>query len=241
MFGLGIWQLERKAQKDIRLVQISERQSNRPYELSELLLAQSVSDNSDVNIQDFPVSFDGTAQMDSLFFIDNKIESGRAGYQLVVPVVTMAGDIVLTNFGWLRGNGIRGQLPQVSAEVRALVSSQSLQFSGIVSYPSINRMVSETNTAFGQFPVLLQQIDVIQIQRHLSTTGFLQSAELFPFVVNLEPEPNSEFIRNWQPVVMSPEKHLGYAVQWFGLAIAALTIYLLSLMKLFKTKNNKEN
>jgi cytochrome oxidase assembly protein ShyY1 len=40
---------------------------------------------------------------------------------------------------------------------------------------------------------------------------------------------------------MSPDKHLGYAVQWFGLGIAALTIYLLSLMKLFNTKNNKEN
>jgi cytochrome oxidase assembly protein ShyY1 len=82
---------------------------------------------------------------------------------------------------------------------------------------------------------------VAQIQPHLSAMGFLQSGKLFPFVVNLAPEPNSEFVRNWQPVVMSPEKHLGYAVQWFGLGIAALTIYLLSLMKLFKTKNNKEN
>jgi len=69
MFGLGIWQLERKAEKDIRLAQINERQSNRPYKLSELLLEQSISNNTDVDIQDFPVSFSGTAQMDSLFLL----------------------------------------------------------------------------------------------------------------------------------------------------------------------------
>jgi len=240
MFGLGIWQLERKAQKDTRLAQISERQSNRPYKLTELLRQQTTSNTSDVDIQDFPLSFSGTAQMDSLFYIDNKIVAGKIGYQLVVPVMTTAGDIILTNFGWLRGSGIRGQLPQLTAEVRALFEDQSRQFTGVVSYPSINRMVSETNILFGQFPVLLQQIDVTQIQQHLSATGLLQAREFFPFVVNLAPEPNSEFVRNWQPVVMSPEKHLGYAVQWFGLGIAALSIYLLSLMKLFKTKNNKE-
>jgi surfeit locus 1 family protein len=240
MFGLGIWQLERKAQKDTRLAQISERQSNKPYQLSELLREPKVNNSNDADIQDFPVSFMGKAQMDSLFFIDNKIVSGRIGYHLVVPIMTVGGDIVLANFGWLRGNDIRGQLPELTTDVRALLNNQSLDFTGVVSYPSINRMVSETNTAFGQFPALLQQIDLTQIQQHLNATGFLQSGTLFPFVVNLAPDPNSEFSRNWQPVVMSPEKHLGYAVQWFGLGIAALTVYLLSLMKLFKTKNNKE-
>jgi len=240
MFGLGIWQLERKAEKDIRLAQINERQSNRPYKLFELLLEQTVS-NKDADIQDFPVNFSGTAQMDSLFFIDNKIVSGKTGYQLVVPVMTIAGDIVLTNFGWLRGNVRRGQLPSLTSQVTALFSNQSRQFTGVVSYPSMNTMVSETNIAFGEFPALLQQIDVMQIKQHLNATGFLMSGKLFPFVVNLSPQPNSEFVRNWQPVVMSPEKHLGYAVQWFGLGIAALTIYLLSLMKLINTKNNKEN
>ena len=37
MFALGIWQLERKAQKDTRLAQIIERQSSRHDNLSALL------------------------------------------------------------------------------------------------------------------------------------------------------------------------------------------------------------
>ncbi len=252
MFGLGIWQLERKAQKDVRLMQIEERQSNKPYKLEELLFEHRVSisgndtnnntsDTKTLDIQDFPVSFVGTAQIENLFFIDNKIVSGRTGYQVVMPIMTLDSDVVLANLGWLRGNGIRGQLPLLSDQQRAEFGQRSQQFTGVVSYPTINAMVSETNSAYGQFPALLQQIDMLQMEQHLNATGLLSQGKLYPFIVNIAPEDNSEFVRNWQPVVMSPEKHLGYAVQWFGLGIAALTIYLLSLMKLFQSKNNKEN
>ncbi len=247
MFGLGIWQLERKTQKDIRLMQIKERQSNRPYKLEELLVEPGLTSNANpsftksADIQDFPVSFIGTAQLENLFFIDNKMVSGRTGYHVVVPVISLNGDIVIANLGWLRGTGIRGNLPAVSHKLRSALTERSKQFSGVVSYPSINTMVSETNAAFGQFPALLQQIDMAQITQHLRAAGLLRQGKLYPFIVNLRPEEDSEFVRNWQPVVMSPDKHLGYAVQWFGLGIAALTIYLLSLMKLFQTKNNKEN
>jgi cytochrome oxidase assembly protein ShyY1 len=242
MFGLGIWQLERKAEKDERLLQIAKRQSNQPYQLSEIIagLPRNSSSSSVNDIQDFPVSFNGQADLSKVFFIDNKIVSGKTGYHVVVPIKTLSGETVLANFGWLRGNGIRGDLPALPIELNDFANVDA-QFSGIVSLPSINQMVSETNLNFGQYPVLLQQIDLTQIEKHLSASTLMSDNRLYPFVVNLNPDPNSEFVRNWQAVVMSPEKHLGYAAQWFGLGIAALTIYLLSLMKLLQTKNNKEN
>ena len=243
MFGLGIWQLERKADKDLRLAQIAERQSNQPYKLSELMAELTPKGQTDgmPDIQDFPVSFMGKAHIDKLFYIDNKIVAGKAGFQVVVPIETLNNGVLLANLGWLRGNGIRGDLTPLPEQLVALYANEVTQFNGVVSYPSINKMVSETNTAFGQFPALLQQIDLVQIQQHLHTSTVLNTKNLYPFIINLAPEASSEFTRNWQPVVMSPEKHLGYAAQWFGLGIAALTIYLLSLMKLFQTKNNKEN
>lgn len=242
MFGLGIWQLERKTEKDIRLEQIAERQSTQPYKLTEIMadLSANSAPSLAADLQDYPVSFTGEAQMDRAFFIDNKIVDGKTGYQLVVPINTFEGHIVLANMGWLRGSGIRGELPVLSAHTLSHYTQGLQNFSGVVSYPSNNKMVSETNTAFGQFPALLQQIDLNQMQQHLTANGLPNSQAIYPFVVNLEADPSSEFVRNWQPVVMSPEKHLGYAAQWFGLGIAALTIYLLSLMKLLQTKNNKE-
>lgn len=252
MFGLGIWQLERKAEKDVRLAQIQERRSSQPFTLGELMDKYASSDADEANIQDFPVSFKGSANIEKLFYIDNKIVEGKAGYNVVVPVTlfvgdtllvgdtTSAGDIMLVNLGWLRGNGIRGDLPSLPESLSAKFERGYVDYVGAINYPSNNTMISETNTQYGSFPALLQQIDLEQMDQHLRQSAVSPNEVLYPFIVNLAPESDSEFVRNWQPVVMSPEKHLGYAAQWFGLGIAALTIYLLSLMKQLQTTNIKE-
>jgi len=246
MFGLGIWQLERKAEKDIRLAQIEERKANRPYQLDELI-AQTLPSNTNsrealgLDIQDYPVTVTGVAQTEQLFFIDNKIVDGKTGYQIVVPVLDRNNKLLLANLGWLRGSGLRGDLPTLSQDFYQHYAQQEREFSGVVNFPSDNKMISETNQNFGQFPVLLQQIDIAQMEQHLQASSLFYEGKVYSFVLNLADDPKTEFVRNWQAVVMSPEKHLGYAAQWFGLGIAALTIYLLSLMKLFQTKNKKEN
>jgi cytochrome oxidase assembly protein ShyY1 len=253
MFGLGIWQLERKAEKDSRLDQIAERQSGQAYSLSELMLlanAQSEYSQSE-DIQDYPVQVTGEADLNRLFYIDNKINEGRVGFEVVIPVrvdtqltprVPSEANLyeqtyILVNLGWIRGSGIRGELPAISETDLSLISGTNTLFRGVVKYPSNNAMVSETNKAFGDFPALLQQLDLTRAAEHLQLSS---DKRLLPFIINIDKNPQTEFVREWQPVVMAPEKHLGYAAQWFGLGIAALTIYLLSLMKLLHSKNNKE-
>ena len=54
----------------------------------------------------------------------------------------------------------------------------------------------------------------------------------------LNAQDNSTFIRNWQPVVMPPEKHMAYAVQWFLLGVAALVIFIIAQRN--KLKRNKK-
>ena len=41
-------------------------------------------------------------------------------------------------------------------------------------------------------------------------------------------QPSDDYIREWQPVVMEPLKHIGYALQWYGLALAAGIIYIVA-------------
>jgi surfeit locus 1 family protein len=33
------------------------------------------------------------------------------------------------------------------------------------------------------------------------------------------------YLREWRPAVMTPEQHLGYAVQWFAMAGALVVLY----------------
>lgn len=45
-------------------------------------------------------------------------------------------------------------------------------------------------------------------------------------VLLLDAEPGSGFARDWTPQILPPERHRGYALQWFAFAVAALVIFI---------------
>ena len=201
MCALGYWQLERMVQKQQRLASIAQKQGNGSMSL---ITALSQNDPRDIK-----VTFDGVPDASHLIYLDNQIQNQRVGFDVIVPVNTNAG-WVLVNYGWVPAPDLLRTLPTIELD-------KSLkQFEGIVSLPSDNPLVKETNNNLSQFPALIQQYDFGALSDGLGVT-------LLPIVIQLTTE-NPAFVREYQPVVMSPEKHLGYAVQWFGLAIAAAAI-----------------
>lgn len=201
MCGLGFWQLERMIQKQHRLASIAQKQSN---ESVSLLTALTHDDPRDI-----AVTFDGEPDTTHLVFLDNQIQDKRVGYDVIVPVRTNAG-WVLVNYGWVSAPDMQRTLPTIK------IDTGLLSFKGIVSVPGINPLIKETNTQSLVFPALVQQIDFADLSQRLNR-------DLLPYVIQLTTD-DVAFVRDFRPVVMSPEKHLGYAVQWFGLAIAAAAI-----------------
>ncbi|MBT1451448.1 SURF1 family protein [Glaciecola sp. XM2] len=208
MFFLGFWQLDRKQQKEARLAQIESRQDANPLYLSDVV-------NDPDAFVDFPLQITGELR-DELFYIDNRLKNGVAGYEVLVPVITDY-DMVMVNLGWVPGTGSRDELPRV-----LLPFTQ--QHLGRIYVPQDNTLINETNFNYGRFPVLMQQIDFTEIEQHLGR-------DVLPFTLRLDPSPDANFVRDWQVVVMAPERHLGYAIQWFGLGIAGLTVFLLTAIK----------
>lgn len=47
-----------------------------------------------------------------------------------------------------------------------------------------------------------------------------------PRLLLLDADPASGFVRHWTPAIMPPEKHRGYALQWFSFAVAAIVIFI---------------
>ncbi|MEM0909582.1 MAG: SURF1 family protein [Pseudomonadota bacterium] len=215
MLILGFWQLDRKQQKEERLTQIA-----LGAESDVLTLEQAISEPS--KYIDYSVSTTGTAD-DRLFYIDNKLNDGKPGYHIIQPIRTDFG-YVLINLGWVYASD-RNMLPPVEP------LNGTINQRGVLTVPADNVFIKETNTSYGQFPAVLQQVDVDEIERHLGV-------DTFPFILLANPEKPSAFVREWQAVVMPPEKHLGYAIQWFGLAIAALTVYLISIGNYYKKANS---
>ncbi|AEE25123.1 hypothetical protein Glaag_4199 [Glaciecola sp. 4H-3-7+YE-5] len=207
MFALANWQLQRGLDKAQRMQSIDSASNSASYSLETLLTRNQ-------DIQDLPISFSGSINPQHVFLLDNRIKQGRPGFDVYVIAQSDTHN-VLVNFGWVAGKQMRDDLPEVSLPDR-LNDAQ-----GRIVLPSDNPMVTETATHDALWPKVIQQIDIQFIEQVLH-------AEVLPFVITLT-QSNEQFIRDWQPVVMPPEKHYAYAVQWLGLGIAAFFVYFFAL------------
>jgi cytochrome oxidase assembly protein ShyY1 len=217
MFALGNWQLQRAEQKTQRLLALEFAAQSAQIDLQQVLRS-----NID-EMLDMPISFEGGADVSRYFLLDNKIHKGRVGYQVLVPMQTNSGTVI-ANFGWVAATNSRNILPNIQ------ISNRNALYAGVISLPSNNAMVKETAQVDGQWPKVLQQTDLNIIQQHYKQ-------EVLPFVVLLNEQENSSFVRNWQAVVMAPEKHMAYALQWFLLGFAALAVFVIAQRNKLKRNN----
>lgn len=80
------------------------------------------------------------------------------------------------------------------------------------------------------WPKLTIYIDTVEIGEDLGRaidTGVLM----------LDAEPGSAFVREWTPQIIPPEKHQGYAFQWFCFALASLVIFIVLHWRRPKTES----
>jgi len=73
------------------------------------------------------------------------------------------------------------------------------------------------NFAEKSWPIRIQQIEIDKFST-------LINRPLLPFVIMLDKDQTIGYEKNWQPIVMPPEKHRAYAFQWFSLASAWLIL-----------------
>ncbi|QJR80858.1 SURF1 family protein [Alteromonas pelagimontana] len=203
MVALGLWQLERMRQKEERLTSIAQKQQNGTVALAAL-------DPVSEDIRDYSVTFQGVPHPEMTMLLDNQIEKSQVGFDVIVPVQTAQGWL-LVNWGWVAANKSRMTLPTTQIEANAN------NFSGIIMVPENNPLVRETAAPNATFPAVIQQLD-------LNFIGELTGQTLLPFVIQLNAPASASFVRTWAPVVMPPEKHFAYAIQWFALAIAAASV-----------------
>lgn len=217
MFALGFWQLDRADAKEQRLAQIEQRQQRSQISLQALT-------KFDSDIRDIKFTAQGELLSDRLFLLDNRINNGRVGYEVIVPLNTDNG-LLMVNMGWVPAGATRQDLPLIH------LPSGPTGFSGIASVPDKNPMITETATVGESWPIVIQQIDFEVFQSFLKLP-------VLKVIMLLDQTQELGFVRNWQPVVMPPEKHLAYAIQWFGLALACILVFIFALKKRIQRRHD---
>ncbi len=213
LVSLGFWQLGRADQKRYLLQQFSKRLTAKPLQLHDL------GANFEAKLY-APLAVSGYFDNKQQILLDNKVYKGRVGYQVITPFIPDAGmNIklgmrVLVNRGWVPlVNNRRSQLPVI----KPVLSHQTIH--GLVYLPPQKPLLLRADIYSRQgWPLRVQAVQIAKLAKHMG-------AELYPFVILLAPDAKNGFIRDWQPINMSPAKHTGYAVQWFAMAAVLLILF----------------
>lgn len=211
--ALGGWQLQRMHQKEALLAQLP------PSRDAALSLAQAAAAPDSLHWVRDQLQF-----LPGSVLLDNQLREGRAGIKVYQPARAADGAVVLVDLGWLPLAADRS-MPTISAEQ----GTQALQ--GLwAPAPATGIALGPALTATRQPQTwLATRIDLPAIAAQLGLDG----AVLAPKVLRLDPALPLGYARDLDllPNTLPPSRHLGYAVQWFAMALAVLVIALVLQIK----------
>ncbi len=159
--------------------------------------------------------FDASRQL----LIDNMVESGQAGYFVITPFELEGGGWILINRGWVpvgQSRAVRPAIP-VDARQRAIHGRAD-------KLPSPGIQLGTRAVLAPPYPVLASFPNHDEIAALMKESHWARAAEL----VLLDPGEPDGYVRHWSAPGFPPLRHVGYAVQWFGLAAALFVIYLVT-------------
>ena len=203
LVSLGLWQLDRADQKRTIEAAIVNAKTG-PVEL--IANGRELLDK-----EYYDVRLQGNYLSDKQFIYDNQIVDQVSGYYVLTPfILTDQLGVILVNRGFIPWNGQRERLADIA------VDSVSRDIKVQVSSP-IKRMELKATDVSRQFPVLIQAID-FDVLEEVSKLKFVKVVGL------LDPSSSDGYVRKWEPYTGSIEKHIGYAIQWFLMALVLAII-----------------
>lgn len=212
--SLGFWQLSRAKQKEVLLTQQAKAAQQAPLTANQLLTKNPERYTN--------VLLHGTLQNEYSILLDNTVKDGKAGYEIFVPIALNENTIIFVDRGWITLGSSRDILPKLKSEI------SEMTIEGYLDFPYRNPFISraiEGNAI--QWPLRIQQWDLNFLQAILGK-------KIYPMLVILNNNPRKN-------LSMSPERHRGYAFQWFAIAATLLVIATVVLRRKGKENNGSHH
>jgi surfeit locus 1 family protein len=207
--SLGVWQMERRAWKRDILDRIATNQAAPAMPLGELVKGDPL------RFEYGRVQLAGTFLHDKEFFLAARSLKSKVGLQVVTPVRTDSGAIVLFDRGWIpsdKKDPARRAEGQVPGKV---------DLTGIVRRSQSKRQFAPDNDPAKNFWF---HVDAPLMRK---MAGGAADPALDSFFLEADTTPNSGGLPiGGQTRLDIPNDHLQYAITWFLIALAAAGVYL---------------
>lgn len=211
MVFLGSWQLQRADEK-VQLAASFEQKQLRPPAPLVMALAGSGPEE----LAYLPVRLSGRFRQQQYFLLDNRMQGGQYGNEVVAVFELENGATALVNRGWVAADSARLSLPVVEP-----VTGEVELTGHVYVAPGDPYLLADEALTLG-WPKQIQAVQMAKL-----STAIDAPEGLFPYPVRIDSGQPGALDIDWQVINISPAKHHGYAVQWFAMAVALTLIYLL--------------
>ena len=202
--SLGMWQIERANEKKLIIANYDKLLVSAPIALQKNQMLN--------NWQ--PIETTGTYE-DTIVYEDNAINNGKAGFKVYHLFRNDDGTFIFIHRGFIERNLIKNNLPEVE------IPTEKKSIYGTTLFKQNNTFVKNIEESDSR---IIQEFNASLL---IDKYPMLKDKYLHPFLFNLDIRDVNKYQPIEKPVNMTANKHIGYAIQWFGLcaALIILTIY----------------
>ncbi len=162
--------------------------------------------------------------------MDNRQRDGQVGFEVVTPFQLSDDTVLLVNRGWVAGERNRNALPDPA------VPEGEVTLFGDWWAPSEHPLLDGERSSEG-WPKIILAIEPEAMAKSLGEP-------LGKHYVKLDDGSPGALVTDWRQYEISAAKHLGYAVQWFAMALAVLLWFVLTttnVRRRWRGKNDNGN
>jgi len=211
---LGKWQLSRADERNSRQERLDQLSKEPIVRIPGSL----------IKLEDFQyrqVEVDGYYLPENTIFLDNKTYKGHAGYHVITPILISQSELVVAvNRGWIPIGNDRSVLPEI------VTTEEKVTIQGIVSSPEVKTFSLAGEEASSK---VWNNFDSARFQQ---LTGY----NIQPIIVLQQNNVDDGLIRDWVRPDSGASKNIGYAIQWFSLALTTIVIFLILNVKRINKK-----
>ena len=219
--ALGFWQLDRANEKEQIIKLYEKRQLAEPVNL--VIFPKNNIANTFYKNYKIKGKY-----LNKTFLLDNKIKNKKPGFNVLsLFKVAKNGEIILVDRGWILMEGARQDIEENYKFLNNQEIDKNVQEINGYIYPREKSYTIGEISTNESWPRLLQAINFNEIKNTIKEKELL----IPDIVFRLNSKEKFGFDRSWNIVYMTASKHLGYAFQWFSLAIALTVLTILFFVR----------